>query len=87
MLRFNNYIILLVGVLSVFNLIGCHKNSSRSDTGPVKNNLIFTRSDGTQVVFSSRTSVWCGQWEEGLIPTNTLNVLVGFAVWIIGIIP
>jgi len=44
----------------------------------VKNNLIFERSNGTQVQFKPNTFVWCGPWEEDLIPVETLHILVGF---------
>ncbi len=78
MLRYINYSILLVGILFVLSLNSCNKKSSRSDKNPVDNNLTFTRPNGTQVGFNSRTFVWCGQWEGDEIPANTLNILVGY---------
>ena len=45
---------------------------------PVQNELVFTRADGSRISFASGASlfVWCGPWEEGLIPTPSLQILL-----------
>jgi len=40
------------------------------------NTLVFTRPDGSTVVFPDRVRVWCGRWERD-VPVRTLHVQVG----------
>ncbi|KPL04468.1 MAG: hypothetical protein AMJ90_00535 [candidate division Zixibacteria bacterium SM23_73_2] len=69
----------LVLIFFLLSLFGCSKKSSEPDiSSPVKNNLIFKRSDGTQVQFKPNTFVWCGPWEEDKIPVETFHIWVGF---------
>ena len=72
-------IFLLVSISLLFNLFSCSKKSSEPYIPPpVKNNLVFERSDGVEVHFKSNTYVWCGHWEEDIIPVETVHILVGF---------
>ena len=42
----------------------------------VRNDLTFTRPDGTAVAFAPRVRVFCGAWEPG-VPERAIHVVVG----------
>jgi len=45
--------------------------------GLAQNNLVFQRQDGSIIQFppGTRSWIWCGSWEEGLIDTPSLHIL------------
>jgi hypothetical protein len=60
-------------------VLGCG-DSTESPTGPEPvNDLVFTREDQSQIAFPNDASlfVWCGPWEEGFVPTPSLQILFG----------
>lgn len=42
----------------------------------VRNDLTFTRADGTAVTYAPRVRVFCGAWEPG-VPVRAIHVVVG----------
>ena len=58
--------------------VSCGEESP-SGLGAAQNGLVFTRADQSGIVFSSAAvlQVWCGPWEEGTTPTQSLQILFG----------
>jgi len=61
--------------------ISCSE-SSPSGTGGgggAQISLVFTRADQSEITFSNAAVqfVWCGPWEEGAIPTESLQIIFG----------
>ena len=78
-MHFRKGLLVLVCIFFLLGLFGCGKKSTESDTpSPVENNLVFKRTDGTEVQFKPNTYVWFGPWEEEIIPVETIHILVGF---------
>jgi len=72
---------IIVWILLILSLFSCKKNKNPVGSytpSSVENNLIFERSDGSQVQFEQKAFVWCGPWEKILIPVNALHIWFGF---------
>jgi len=57
---------------------GCGDDAP-TDGGAGGNTLTFTRQNSTTVAFAGGAVryVWCGEWESGLVPAQTVHVWVG----------
>ena len=76
---FRKGLVVLVCIFFLPSLFSCGKKSTEPDTqSPVKNNLVFKRTDGTEIQFKSNTYVWFGPWEEEIILVEAIHILVGF---------
>lgn len=67
---------LLAGALLVAAACG---SSEPAGPSAAENDLVFERADGTAITFSDETHVWCGPWETGEVPVQSVHVLVGGA--------
>lgn len=50
-----------------------------SGPGPIQDDLVFTRADQSRISFASGAMlhVWCGPWEEGVVPAASIQILFG----------
>lgn len=76
----------LTGFLALAALASMSMSCSESNPsgaggggGGAQISLVFTRADQSVVAFSSAAVlfVWCGPWEEGTIPTESLKIIFG----------
>lgn len=76
-----NSILKLAFLLISFGLllVSCSDGDKPTDTGTggVINSVVFERPDGSKVQFGTDIQIWCGAWEEGLVPNQTLHIMVG----------
>ena len=58
---------------------GCGDENNLKPVGCAYNQLVFTREDGSGIVFSpiARTYVWCGPWEQYDVPDHALHIWFG----------
>lgn len=59
--------------------VSCTSNTP-SGPGTIQNALLFTRSSDQSVLAFSNAAllyVWCGEWEEGAIPAQSLHIAFG----------
>jgi hypothetical protein len=75
-------VILLTILILPVTIISCSEDSK----GPVdplfvENNLVFERTDGSRVQFGSNVEIWCGPWEKGEIPIETLHITAKGSGW------
>lgn len=62
-------------------LIGCEDSKGPVNPLFVENNLVFERTDGSRVQFESSVEIWCGPWEKGEIPVETLHITARGSGW------
>ena len=61
-------------------LMACGSDGATDGTpGTAANSVVFTRADGSRVQFVSGAPlhVWCGPWENGVVPTQSVHVWYG----------
>jgi hypothetical protein len=74
------YLALAGSLISTILLSSCDGGKSPSDHGKplfVENNIVFEREDGSIVTFDTSTFIWCGPWEAGTIPIETIHIMSG----------
>jgi len=69
---------LLVVVLALILPFGCSDEEELPSSPPfegVENNLVFTRSDDSEIEFGDYTLVWVGYWES-MVKVDALHIIV-----------
>jgi hypothetical protein len=65
-----------MGLALVAAALAAAASPAAAETITVDNRLVFTRPDGTEVVYPSKVRVWCGAWEPD-VPVRAIHVQVG----------
>lgn len=69
------YVTLII-TLAAGSLAACG-NDNGLGPGDTRDSLIFERADGTRIEFGGTTRVWCGPWEPGEVPAQSIHVVSG----------
>lgn len=69
--------LVMAAVLTAVVVAACGDGTGPEEKPGIRNDLAFTRQDGTRIEFTSATFVWCGPWEEGQVMVPTLHIVVG----------
>ena len=56
-------------------LLGC-TGGAPARPAPAESTLVFERPNGSRVHFAREPVAWCGPWEEGEVPVETVHVRV-----------